>query len=123
MIIFGDKWYNRLKYFTQIVLPALGTLYFALAGIWDLPKAEEVVGTVVAVDLFLGTLLQLSSTAYAKSDARFDGSIDVLNAEDGIQNFSMNLPADARAIVDADQVLLKVNKSPSTSKGRLRRTK
>ena len=29
----SNKTYDILKYITQIVIPALGTLYFALAGI------------------------------------------------------------------------------------------
>lgn len=76
------KLYDPLKYLAQIVLPALATLYFALAGIWGLPNAEEVVGTIVAVDTFLGVVLQLSSTAYAKSDDRFDGQMDVQQVGD-----------------------------------------
>lgn len=76
------KLYDRLKFLAQIVLPALGTLYFTLAAIWDLPSAEEVVGTIVAVDAFLGVLLGISQASYAKSDERFDGSIDVRTVGD-----------------------------------------
>ncbi|MBQ6451602.1 MAG: phage holin [Solobacterium sp.] len=59
-----NKTYDILKYIAQIVLPAIGTLYFALAQIWGLPYGEEVVGTITAVDTFLGALLQLSSNQY-----------------------------------------------------------
>lgn len=61
-----NKTYDQLKYIAQIVLPALGTLYFALAGIWGLPYGEEVVGTITALDAFLGAVLQLSSNQYYK---------------------------------------------------------
>lgn len=64
------KLYDRLKFLAMILLPALGTLYFALAGLWDLPKAMQVVGTVTAVDLFLGTILGLSTRAYKKAVAQ-----------------------------------------------------
>ena len=37
-------------------LPALGTLYFALAGIWGLPYGEQLVGTITAIDTFLGVI-------------------------------------------------------------------
>ncbi len=63
-----NKTYDILKYIAQIVLPAIGTLYFALAGIWHLPYSEEVVGTVTAVDTFLGALLMLSSANYKKNE-------------------------------------------------------
>jgi TRAP-type uncharacterized transport system fused permease subunit len=53
-----------LKYIAQIVLPALGTLYFALANIWGLPYGEQIVGTITAIDAFLGVLLGISSNTY-----------------------------------------------------------
>ena len=56
--------YDRLKWIAQILLPALGTLYFALASIWGLPYGQEIVGTISAVDVFLGVLLGISSAKY-----------------------------------------------------------
>ena len=64
----SNKVYDILKWIAQILLPALGTLYFALAGIWNFPYAEAVVGTVTAVDTFLGVLLGISSMNYNKSN-------------------------------------------------------
>ena len=63
----SDKVYDVLKWIAQILLPALGTLYFALARIWDFPLAEEIVGTITAVDAFLGVLLGISSAQYYKN--------------------------------------------------------
>lgn len=62
----SNKTYDVLKWIAQIFLPALGTLYFGLAKIWNLPYSEEIVGTITAVDLFLGALLGLSSIEYKK---------------------------------------------------------
>lgn len=64
--MFSNKMYDVLKWITQYLLPALGTLYFALAGIWGLPYGEQVVGTITAVDTFLGVLLGISSAQYNK---------------------------------------------------------
>ena len=61
-----SKVYDILKYIAQIVLPALGTLYFALSKIWGLPYGEEIVGTISAIDVFLGCLLGISSMNYYK---------------------------------------------------------
>jgi len=58
--------YDWLKWVAQIFLPAFGTLYFALASIWGLPYAEQVVGTVTAIDAFLGALLGISTHYYNK---------------------------------------------------------
>ena len=52
-----DRMYDVMKWIAMVVLPALGTLYFALAGIWGFPYGEEVVGTITAIDAFLGALL------------------------------------------------------------------
>lgn len=61
-----DKTYNTLKWVAQILLPALGTLYFALAGIWGFPYGEQIVGTITAVDTFLGVCLGISTAQYNK---------------------------------------------------------
>ena len=59
--------YDALKFIAQIFLPAVGTLYFALAQIWGLPYAEQIVGTITAVDAFLGALLGISTMQYRKA--------------------------------------------------------
>lgn len=64
----GNKTYDILKFIAQIFLPALGTLYFALAGIWGLPYGEQIVGTITAIDTFLGAVLKISTTQYNKDN-------------------------------------------------------
>lgn len=64
----SNRTYDILKYIAQVVLPALGTLYFALAGIWGFPYGEEIVGTITAIDTFLGVLLKISSDNYYKGE-------------------------------------------------------
>lgn len=63
----SNKMYDMLKWVAQYLLPALGTLYFALAGIWGFPYGEEVVGTITAIDTFLGVLLGISTNYYNKT--------------------------------------------------------
>lgn len=58
--------YNVLKYIALVALPALGTLYFTLSQIWGLPYGEQVVGTIAAIDTFLGALLGISTKKYNK---------------------------------------------------------
>lgn len=58
--------YDVLKYIALVVLPALATLYFALSKIWGFPYGTEIVGTISAVDAFLGALLQISTNEYNK---------------------------------------------------------
>lgn len=63
-----NKTYDVLKWIAQILLPALGTLYFALAGIWGFPYGEQIVGTITAVDTFLGICLGISTAQYNKRE-------------------------------------------------------
>ena len=65
-MVMSDKIYNFLKFVAMVVLPAIGTLYFALAGIWGLPYGEQIVGTITAIDTFLGAILGISSSKYYK---------------------------------------------------------
>ena len=60
----NNKLYDTLKWVALYLLPALGTLYFALTGIWNLPYGEQIVGTITAVDTFLGVILGISKTMY-----------------------------------------------------------
>lgn len=62
----NDKMYDVLKWIATYLLPALGTLYFALAQIWNLPYGEQVVGSITAIDTFLGVVLGLSTSQYNK---------------------------------------------------------
>lgn len=62
----SDRTYDVLKWVALYLLPSVGTLYFALAGIWGLPCGEQVVGTITAVDTFLGVVLGISCNQYNK---------------------------------------------------------
>ena len=62
----SNKVYDALKWIAMYLLPALGTLYFALAGIWGLPYGEQIVGTITAIDTFLGVILGISTVQYNK---------------------------------------------------------
>ena len=64
----SNKTYDTLKWIAQLFLPALGTFYFALASIWNFPYAEQIVGTITALDAFLGVLLGISTANYYKKE-------------------------------------------------------
>ena len=63
----SNKTYDILKWIAQILLPAIGTLYFAIAQIWGLPYAEQIVGTIMALDAFLGAILGVSTKVYMEA--------------------------------------------------------
>lgn len=74
---FSNRTYDILKELTTVWLPALGTLYFALSGIWGFPYGEQIVGTITAVVTFLGVCLHLSTNNY-----RSDKIQDTFNTDD-----------------------------------------
>jgi len=60
----SNNTYDLLKWLTTIVLPAIGTLYFALSGIWGFPYGEQIVGTITALVTFFGVILGISTKQY-----------------------------------------------------------
>lgn len=108
-IIKNDAVYDTLKYFAQIVLPGVATLYFALSQIWGFPYGAEIVGTIAALDAFLGVLLGISNKQYMQSDIRFDGTVDVIETADK-KTFSLNFDGDPYALDQKDELLFRVKK-------------
>lgn len=70
-MVFTNKTYDILKWIAQYLLPAIGTLYAALAGLWGLPYGEQIVGTISAIDVFIGVLLGISSANYKKTTTTY----------------------------------------------------
>ena len=57
------KLYDSLR-IAQIVIPALGTLYAALAKAWGWDFSAEVMATCGAITAFIGVLLTIESRVY-----------------------------------------------------------
>lgn len=110
MKITHSKTYDLLKVIALLWLPALGTLYFALTSIWNLPFAQEVVATIIAVDTFLGVVLQVSTSNY---NSKKVGDIEVQELESGGKTYSLNLEGEPEEIEEVDEARFKVVKGES----------
>ena len=64
----SNKIYDVLKWIALVVLPALASLYIGLGQFWAIPYPEQIAGTIMLVDTFLGTILGISSIQYAKKE-------------------------------------------------------
>lgn len=64
----SNKVYDVLKLIALVVLPGIGTLYFTLAGIWGFPYGEEILGTIAAVEVFLGGFIEYINKQYKKAN-------------------------------------------------------
>jgi hypothetical protein len=107
-MLLNNKVYNVLKFIALVLLPALGTLYFVLAQIWGLPDPEKVLGTISAVDTFLGAMLGISNKQYQSDPARFDGTLAIEDHEDGS---SLRLTqVDPKALVEKDEIVFRIDR-------------
>lgn len=103
-----NKAYDVLKWVAQYFIPAAGTLYFAIAQIWNLPYGEQVVGTLTAIDAFLGALMGLSSRNY-----KGEGTIHV-NTSDPSKDI-MTFEFDDDTLVDLpkrEKITMRIQTTP-----------
>lgn len=108
--LLSNRKYDFLKFVATIFLPALGALYFGLSQIWGLPAGEEVVGTIVLLDAFLGALLKVSDRTYETSGAKYDGIMDVIEDAEGAKTVSLNLDSDPYDLDKKKDVTFKVDR-------------
>lgn len=100
-----QRHYDTLKNYALLYLPGLGTLYFTIASIWHLPYAEEVVGTIAAVDTFLGVILKISTSNYTPPT---DGNLLVDRSQDGKERYQLDITTPLEDIPDKENIRLNV---------------
>lgn len=105
----SDEVYEKLKFLALVLLPALSTLYFALGNIWGLPSIEQVVGTVAAVDTFLGVILGISTKAYNASPDKYVGAMNIMTNDEGVKLYSLELNNDPSELDTKKSVTFKIN--------------
>ena len=59
-----NKMYDAIKWIVVIVIPAIITLYATLGNIWNFPRVEQITASLAAIDVFLGAIMQISSSKY-----------------------------------------------------------
>jgi hypothetical protein len=100
-----NRTYNVLKFVALVVLPAIGTLYFTVAGIWGLPHADQVVGTITAIDTFLGAILAISSKVYKPPT---DGQLNIYKSPDK-DVYTLDVTTHPEDMAAKSHILLAVN--------------
>lgn len=102
----SDSTYARLNMTVKIVLPAIGTFYFTLASIWGLPYAEQVVGSIAALTVFLGTILVMAKRVWNENA---DGQIVIDQNDPNKDLYSLELGIPLEDISGKKQLTLNVN--------------
>lgn len=66
----SDSWYNFLKWFALIFLPALAILVSVVLPAWNLGTdyVKPIVITLNAIGVFIGTLIGISQATIAQED-------------------------------------------------------
>ena len=103
--MFSNETYDKLKWVAQYALPAFGTLCFAIISLWGLPYGTEIIGTITAIDAFIGGLLGISSSNYEG-----DGTLVVDTSNKAKDIYRLELNGFPEELVEKDTIILKVNK-------------
>lgn len=107
--ILSNRDYTIVRQSATVILPAIGALYFALAQLWNLPKAEEVVGTVAALNVFAGVLTAIAQRVYNATGAKYDGSVEVEVDENGKKTFLLNVDGDLDELDKKTEIVFRVH--------------
>lgn len=62
----NNNLYDILKWMAILFLPALALLVKTVFAIWGIPYGDEISATIIAVQVFLGAILGVSSMNYHK---------------------------------------------------------
>lgn len=109
--ILGNTTYEKVRHAVQYWIPAIGTFYAAVASIWGLPFAIEVVGSLTALATLLGVILGVSKSTYYKNDNNFDGALIV----DEERNVSLlDVQTSLAQMSGQESITLKVKHQPGT---------
>lgn len=101
-----NKVYDIIKWIVVIVLPAIITLYSTLGGIWNFPYVNEIVGTLAAIDVFLGVIMKVSGFSYNKE---LDGTLHIDTITDDATDKYLFEINDLDNLASKDKIMLKIN--------------
>jgi len=115
-IVLTDKAYNVLKHVAAVGLPAVSTLYFALAQIWHFPDTDEVMATISAFNVFLGAIVGVSNFQYKNSDSKYAGEIQITETPEK-KTFALSVngqPEDLEQMSEATFRVVPLSSTPTT---------
>jgi len=102
------KWYDRIKFTVQIILPALSTFYITVGALWDFPEVEKVAGTLAAISLLLGAMVGLSARNYNNSPEKYVGDMVVIPQPEGGVLYSLEVGGDLDELENKKEVTFRV---------------
>lgn len=107
--LLSNRTYDCLKLLALLILPAIGTAYVGLAAIWGLPKPQEVSDTIVVLVTFLGVVIRIGTTSYNKSQAKYDGVVEVSPDSDSAR---LRLDLSPENLQGRNEIVVRIDKPP-----------
>ena len=106
--------YDKLKLTAQLLLPAIGALYFALAQIWHFSYAAEVNGTIAVLNTFIGVAVVWLKSIYSARGSQYDGSLVWTEGDEPGDSVLRMTSIDLKALETKGEILLQVKGRPPT---------
>ena len=106
----SDTSYDRLKRAAELFLPATGALYFTLAQIWGLPYGEQVVGSIAALNTFVGVIVVIARKQYNASESQYDGALVMKNTQDVGIGYLLELDESPETLAGRTEFRVKVER-------------
>ena len=66
----SNKMFDTIRFLCEVLVPAIGALYFGLSKIWGLPYGPEITGTCACVATFLGAIIGISRANYNEDEVQ-----------------------------------------------------
>jgi hypothetical protein len=117
--VIGSKLYDKIKFVVQILIPALITLYTFLGTTWHWPDVKEVVGSLSAIALFLGSAAHISSANYTppSKTGTPDGNFNVVTLPDGKKSVTLSFDQDPATLIDGRVLTFEVKEDGQPADG------
>lgn len=103
-----DVTYKRGKNLSQIYIPGVSALYFIVGNAAGFSGIEPVIGSLAILATVIGVVLYISSSAYRRSEAGYDGNVIIQTTQNGGKLFSLELGGDPEEIEEKYSVAFKV---------------
>ena len=107
-VVLSEPAYKTANSFVRILLPLLGTLYFALSMIIRGEANEWILGVILFLCLFFGTALTQSDK---NRRVVYDGEMVIVADRGGVRTFSLEVAGDPDDLALKDVIVFKVQKT------------
>ena len=104
----SNRTYDAIRWVVQIVMPAFLVLLTTVGAIWQWGNVDAIVQTLLAVNLFLGVCLKISSNNYTPPLPPTDGALHVNVSDPNKDTYTFEMETPLFDLKDGDVMSFKV---------------